>query len=170
MDKRNWTEIEKAKNAALGVLLNNVEGPFDGLPRTAAWGYPEPYTRDLMISILGVAVSKNEQLIAAIEKTLHTLSKNQSLRGNIPSLVHDPDNRGASDTTPLFLLAVGVFRELTGEKDFLDQAVQKALTWMEYQSPSDEYLIAQQPTSDWRDEQWVLGYGLYVNTLTLPYM
>jgi len=170
MDKRNWTEIEKAKNAALGVLLNNVEGPFDGLPRTAAWGYPEPYTRDLMISILGVAVSKNEQLIAAMQKTLHTLSKNQSLRGNIPSLVHDPDNRGASDTTPLFLLAVGVFRELTGEKDFLDQAVQKALTWMEYQSPSDEYLIAQQPTSDWRDEQWVLGYGLYVNTLTYSYL
>ena len=26
-------------------------------------------------------------------------------------------------------------------------------------------LIAQQPTSDWRDEQWVLGYGLYTNTL-----
>jgi hypothetical protein len=26
-------------------------------------------------------------------------------------------------------------------------------------------LIAQQPTSDWRDEQWVLGYGLYVNAL-----
>jgi len=26
-------------------------------------------------------------------------------------------------------------------------------------------MIAQQPTSDWRDEQWVLGYGLYVNAL-----
>ncbi len=26
-------------------------------------------------------------------------------------------------------------------------------------------MIAQQPTSDWRDEQWVFGYGLYINTL-----
>lgn len=26
-------------------------------------------------------------------------------------------------------------------------------------------LAAQQPTSDWRDELWVWGYGLYVNTL-----
>jgi hypothetical protein len=26
-------------------------------------------------------------------------------------------------------------------------------------------LVAQLPTSDWRDEQWVLGYGLYVNTV-----
>ena len=170
MDKRNWTEIEQAKSAALKVLLHNVKGPFDGLPRTAAWGYPEPYTRDLMISILGVAVSENEELISAMQKTLQVLSKNQSLRGNIPSLVHDPDNRGASDTTPLFLLAVGIFRKLTGEKDFLEEAVQKALTWMEYQSPSDDYLVAQQPTSDWRDEQWVLGYGLYVNTLTYSYL
>jgi hypothetical protein len=45
------------------------------------------------------------------------------------------------------------------------KAVSKALTWLEYQSPSDRYLIAQQPTSDWRDEQWLTGYGLYINTL-----
>jgi len=44
------------------------------------------------------------------------------------------------------------------------------LTWMEYQSPSDRYLIAQQPTSDWRDEQWVTGYGLFVNTLVYSYL
>ena len=36
---------------------------------------------------------------------------------------------------------------------------------MSYQSPSDRFLVAQQPTSDWRDEQWVTGYGLFVNTL-----
>ena len=28
----------------------------------------------------------------------------------------------------------------------------------------------QLPTSDWRDEQWVLGYGLYVNTLVYTYL
>ena len=36
---------------------------------------------------------------------------------------------------------------------------------MHYQSPDDSGMIAQQPTSDWRDEQWVWGYGLFVNTL-----
>ena len=41
---------------------------------------------------------------------------------------------------------------------------------MEYQSPSDRYLVAQQPTSDWRDEQWVTGYGLFVNTLVYSYL
>ncbi|MFT3893601.1 MAG: glycoside hydrolase 100 family protein [Anaerolineales bacterium] len=46
----------------------------------------------------------------------------------------------------------------------------KALTWMEYQSPSDRLFVAQQPTSDWRDEQWVLGFGLFVNTVVYSYL
>lgn len=41
---------------------------------------------------------------------------------------------------------------------------------MEHQSPSDNGLVAQQPTSDWRDEQWVLGDGLYVNVLVYIYL
>ncbi len=76
----------------------------------------------------------------------------------------------ASDTTPLFLLGAGIFRKVSGETDFLKDAVEKALIWMEYQSPSDRYLVAQQPTSDWRDEQWVTGYGLFVNTLVYSYL
>jgi len=163
-------EIEETKKAALEVLIHNSHGPFHGLPRTAGWGYPEPYTRDLMISILGIAVSGNRELMKSIRKVLVTLAKNQTERGHIPSLVHDKDDRGASDTTPLFLLGVGVFRKVTGEPDFLHEAVDKALIWMEYQSPSDRYLVAQQPTSDWRDEQWVTGYGLYVNTLVYSYL
>jgi len=98
------------------------------------------------------------------------LAANQTEHGHIPSLVHDKEDRGASDTTPLFLLATGIFRKVTGDNDFLKDAVEKALTWMEYQSPSDRSLVAQQPTSDWRDEQWVTGYGLYVNTLVYSYL
>jgi hypothetical protein len=101
---------------------------------------------------------------------LETLAKNQTDHGHIPSLVHDKEDRGASDTTPLFLLGVGIFRKITNQPDFLQEAVGKALTWMEYQSPSDRYLVAQQPTSDWRDEQWMTGYGLFVNTLVYSYL
>ena len=162
--------IEKAKQAAIEVLLHNAHGPFQGLPRTAGWGYPEPYTRDLMFSILGVAVSGNKKLVDSIRKVLETLAKNQTERGHIPSLVHDNEDRGSSDSTPLFLMGVGIYRKLTGETDFLDAAVKKSLTWMEYQSPSDRFLVAQQPTSDWRDEQWVTGYGLFVNTLVYSYL
>lgn len=170
MEKADLLLIEEAKEAAIKVLLHNSHGPIQGLPRTAGWGYPEPYTRDLMFSILGIAVSGNKKLMESIRRVLETLAKNQTEHGHIPSLVNDKEDRGSSDTTPLFLLATGIYRKATGEEDFLNDAVCNALLWMEYQSPSDRLMVAQQPTSDWRDEQWVLGYGLYVNTLVYSYL
>jgi hypothetical protein len=170
MKSSEQQEIEEAKKVALDVLIHNSHGPFRGLPRTAGWGYPEPYTRDLMISILGIGVSGNKNLIKSIRRVLETLAKNQTEHGHIPSLVHDKDDRGSSDSTPLFLLGVGIFRKITGDVDFLNEAVEKSLTWMDYQSPSDRIMVAQQPTSDWRDEQWVFGYGLFVNTLVYSYL
>ncbi len=162
--------VQQAKAAALEVLVHNMHGTFRGLPRTAGWGYPEPYTRDLMIATLGVLASGHKKLIAAYRRVLEVLASNQTRMGHIPSLVHDPEDRGASDTTPLFLLAAGIFRRAMNEPDFLDKAVQKSITWMDYQSVEDRVLVPQLPTSDWRDEQWVLGYGLFVNTVVYSYL
>lgn len=166
MDPKDKELIASAKSAAVEVLLHNAHGTVAHLPRTAGWGYPEPYTRDLLISILGIAVSGNAFLIDSSKNVLTTLAENQSENGQVPSLVHDKDNTGSSDTTPLFLMAIGIFRKLLKDAKFLEDAAKKAMTWMSYQSPTNHFLIAQQPTSDWRDEQWVLGYGLFVNTLT----
>lgn len=170
MDEKQWKQIEETKKAAINVLLNNARGPYGSLPRAAGWGYPEPYTRDLLISSLGIFVSGNERLLKTLRRVLVTLAKNQSRLGLIPALAHDPEERATSDTTPLFILAVGLFRKFTGETDFLEEAVRKAMLWMEYQSPSDRVIVAQLPTSDWRDEQWVLGFGLYVNTIVYSYL
>jgi len=162
--------VKEATGAALEVLLHNAHGPFHSLPRTAGWAYPEPYTRDMMIASLGILASGNQSLIKSLRKVLATLARNQSEHGHIPSLAHAPEDRGASDTTPLFLVGLALFRKTTGEAEFLDEAAHKALTWMEYQSPEDRIIVAQQPTSDWRDEQWVFGHGLYVNTLVYTYL
>jgi hypothetical protein len=170
MDKQQKELIAKAKSAALEVLLHNAHGPYRGLPRAAGWGYPEPYTRDIMISSLGILTNGHKKLIKSFRRAMETVAKNQSRLGHIPSLVHDPTDRGSSDCTPLFLMSVALFRKFTGETDFLDKAVQKSMTWMEYQSPSDRVIVDQLPTSDWRDEQWVLGYGLYVNTIVYIYL
>lgn len=158
-------KVEEARDAALEVLLHNDRGPCSGLPRTAGWGYPEPYTRDLLIASLGILAHGDERLVKSLRRVLQTLAKNQTALGHIPSLVHDPGDLGASDTTPLFLIALACYRKVVGEPRFLEGAARKALTWMAYQSPDQEGLVAQQPTSDWRDEHWVLGYGLYVNAL-----
>lgn len=170
MNQHQQRLINKAKEAALQVLLHNNHGAYRNLPRTAGWAYPEPYTRDLMICALGVLTTQNERLLKSLRRVLETLARNQSMLGHIPSLVHDPQDRGSSDTTPLFLMAVGIYRKFVKEDDFLEKAVRKALGWMRYQSPTDRYLVAQLPTSDWRDEQWVLGYGLFVNTIVYTYL
>jgi hypothetical protein len=170
MEDKNNKLLEKAKKSALEVLLHNNHGPYRGLPRTAGWGYPEPYTRDLLISSFGILTTKNDKLIKSLKRVLETLAKNQSRLGHISSLVHDPQDRGSSDCTPLFLIGVGLWRKVMKEPDFLEDAVNKALTWMEYRSPANRILVSQLPTSDWRDEQWVLGYGLFVNTLVRIYL
>ena len=162
--------LQEAKRGALEVLLHNAVGPYQGLPRTAGWGYPEPYTRDLLISALGILASGNPQLLATLRTVLATLARNQSPRGQIPSLVHDPEDRGASDTTPLFLLVLAMVRRATGEPELLAAAGAKALLWMDYQTIDDRELVGQQPTSDWRDEHWVLGHGLFVNALVHGYL
>jgi hypothetical protein len=158
-------ELEQVRQAAIQVLLHNIHGPHGGLPRTAGWGYPEPYTRDWMIASLGILASGNDELVDALGRTLKTLAARQTPLGNIPSLADDSSDCGASDTTPLFLIALALFRRVTGQADLLESAAARALNWLQFQSPDDVVLVAQQPTSDWRDEQWVWGYGLYVNTL-----
>jgi len=169
-DDKSRISIEQAKDAALNILLHNAQGPFQGLPRTAGWGYPEPYTRDLMISSLGFLASGNETLADALERTLVALANNQSPHGHIPSLAHDPANRGSSDSTPLSLFGLALYRISRNQPEFLMEEANKALRWMQYQSPDDRVMISQLPTSDWRDEQYVMGYGLYVNMLVYAYL
>ena len=170
VDEKSIVSVAHAKEAALSILLHNARGPFQGLPRTAGWGYPEPYTRDLMISALGFLATGNEELADALRRTLVALASNQSPLGHIPSLAHDPANRGSSDSTPLFLFGLALYRKSTNKPEFLNMAAQNALKWMQYQSPDDRVMVAQLPTSDWRDEQYVMGYGLYVNMLVYAYL
>ncbi len=158
-------QIEQAWAAAIDVLMHNARGPCGGLPRTAGWGYPEPYTRDLMLCMPGFAVSGRPELLTCGRRVLEVLADHQTPHGHIPSLVHDPHDLGASDTTPLFLLGLAVYREAGGRRRFLAGPARKAMNWMLHQSPDDSLMVAQQPTSDWRDEQWVPGFGLYVNSL-----
>jgi hypothetical protein len=65
---------------------------------------------------------------------------------------------------------MGMYRQFIGDPTFLAKAGAKAMQWMDYQTIDDRELVGQQPTSDWRDEHWVLGHGLYVNTLVHGYL
>ena len=139
--------IITAKKAVIEVLLHK---PYRGLPRTAGWGDPEPHTRDLLIGSLDMLLGREQKLVSAVRKVLPVLARNQTEHGHIPSLVHDPDNRGASDTTPLFILARGFYRMVSGENDFLEDAARRAMRWMDYQSPYDSVMVAQASPSSSR--------------------
>jgi hypothetical protein len=62
-----------------------------------------------------------------------------------------------------------LYRKSANQPKLLDGATQNALKWMQYQSPDDMAMVSQLPAGDWRDEQWVMGFGLYVNTLVYAY-
>jgi len=111
--------VEQAVRAARDVLLNNQCGPCQGLPRAAGWGYPEPYTRDLLLSSLAALVTRDGDLMRSLRGVLETLAHTQSPLGQMPSLAHDAVNLGASDTTPRFLMSLGFYRRATGEAKFL---------------------------------------------------
>ena len=70
--------VEEAVQAAHEVLSNNLHGPCEDLPRTAAWGYPEPYTRDMLLSSLAALVTGREDLMLSLRQVLETLACNQS--------------------------------------------------------------------------------------------
>ena len=84
MNQVMTTQVAEMKAAALQVLLHNAHGPFHGLPRTAAWGYPEAYTRDFMLSALGILASGNEELICRIAARLSRVGGNQRRWGIFP--------------------------------------------------------------------------------------
>lgn len=159
------SDIDDAERAAVEVLLHNARGHHGRLPSTAGWGYPEPYTRDLMFATPGIAVSGNRYLMASLRRVFRTLAAGQSRQGQIPGLASNPDDLGASDTTPLFLTGLAVFRRATGEAGFLDSAAERAFAWLAGRREDGTGFVPQQPKSDWRDELWVPGYSLYVNVL-----
>jgi hypothetical protein len=114
--------------------------------------------------------SGDDELIDAVRRTLEALAVIQTPLGHIPSLACDAHDVGASDTTPLFLLGLALYRRVVGPPDFLEDAATRARAWMAYQSPGDHVMVGQLPTSDWRDEQWVIGFGLFVNTVVYAYL
>ena len=66
-----------------------------------------------MISTLGFLATGNQELADALRRTLVALAANQTPRGLVPGLAHDPADRGSSDTTPLFLFGLALYRKST---------------------------------------------------------
>ncbi len=88
--------------------------------------------------------------------------------GHSPHLVLHPQRYGL--TAVPWLVADGY---IANYQEILEDLPLILVTsnWMKkVQSPSDRVIVVQAPTRDWGDEQWVLGYGLFVNTTVYLYL
>ncbi len=132
----------------------------------AIWG------RDGSIICLGTTVTEDAALIAASTRTLTVLQEHQTPLGQIPNhigLDTGKVNFYATDATAWWVIALASLWRATQEQAMLIAfwpAVDKAMTWLQYQAIDASGLIHSPPAGDWMDsslQRW--GKVLYTNLL-----
>lgn len=135
-------------------------------------GYPHVWARDSMITLLGAALSEQQQVRDAAKASIHTLIAYQTDRGLVPNNVH-VDTRKANfqayaDGGLWLCVGAAAYAVITGDDELAHEvfpAVQRTLDWYGYQDVHDEGLIVTEEGADWEDLFAVRGRGLYVNVL-----
>jgi len=170
------TIINEAYNEAIRVLktCETRKGLFASGGKE---GYRAVWSRDSMISLLGGSLVHKE-FKNVFEASLKTLGKNQSKNGQIPNCVgsYNIDRKSditftTIDSSLWFIIGEYVYSKAYKNKKLLNKhkkTMEKALIWLKFQDSSEDYLIEQQPTSDWQDA-FPHKYGHTINTQALYY-
>lgn len=167
---------QDAKEKAIAVLAHcagSTGFSASGLPG----GYRGLWARDSMISSLGAALAR-EKFRKVISQSIETLSTHQSELGQIPNAVGDYNRDRRSrvtfntiDSNLWYLIGHHVYAKTYNDKTLVEKHkthIAKALVWLQYQSPNEDKLLAQQPTMDWQDA-FPHKYGRTINTHALYY-
>jgi hypothetical protein len=136
-------------------------------------GYPEVWTRDAMISLLGICADGLEDLVPALRDSLDTLTARQSDLGYIPLNVGSDGhpstaNAGSIDSNLWYIVGHHLLDATFGTPDLLERhrdAIQRAMVWARYQDTDDDGLIESQEAADWADLLAYRGKVLYPNIL-----
>jgi glycogen debranching enzyme len=137
-------------------------------------GYPQVWARDNAIIALGACVTGDEQLIAAVRASLHTLGSFQSSRGLIHLNVNpdtgyvSTENAGSVDSNLWYILLHFLHLQATNDHQFLRdhrQSITKALVWLEYQDMNECGLLEIPEAGNWMDLVAVRCNALYDNVL-----
>ncbi len=163
--------IDKAYEEAIKALHSCAHSV--GIKASAkAGGYPHIWARDAMITLLGASLVKDAKIINSLKASFNILKKNQTPLGCIPNNVHiqtlKPNFQAYADTGVWFVAGAAFFFKQTGDKAFLKRiypAIEKIMTWYEYQDVDQTGLITMAEAADWEDLFAVRGKGLYVNIL-----
>ncbi|MFH1308038.1 MAG: amylo-alpha-1,6-glucosidase [archaeon] len=134
-------------------------------------GYRGVWARDSMISLIGASLAGDE-FKEIFKKSLVTLEENQSNHGQIPNAVigRKADYKSI-DSSLWFIIGEYIYRKRYKDNSLFNshkKAIEKALTWLEYQDMGEDSMLEQLPTSDWQDA-FPHRYGHTINTQALYY-
>jgi glycogen debranching enzyme len=137
--------------------------------------YAAIWTRDLAFAALGADVSGDSDLVAAVSRSLLSLARVQSPRGQLPvalwpRLGHwDFHEAGCTDATCLFVVAASLHLRAHPDADLAGQLrapLLRAVDWLADQDANQFTLIDSPSGGDWMDSTLQrCGKLLYVNAL-----
>ena len=163
--------IEDAYREALRVVQGCL-GPGGMKASAAEPGYPQVWSRDTMITLLGAVLPGDSAIHQSLEDSFQILAEHQTPLGQIPNNVHlislRPNFQAYADSGLWFIIGAANYYQRTGSADFLERyypVIRKTLSWYEYQDVDQTGLITMAEGADWEDLFAVRGKGLYVNIL-----
>ncbi|MBU3923365.1 MAG: hypothetical protein KJ592_00445, partial [Nanoarchaeota archaeon] len=143
-------------------------------------GYKGVWSRDSFITFLGASLVKGEDeklFRETFKKSLETLGKSQSERGQIPNAVLNFGKKKLKvdylsiDSSLWFVIGHYLYKKRYGDRDFFRKhkvEIEKAITWLSYQDMGEDVMLEQLPTTDWQDA-FPHKYGRTINTQALYY-
>lgn len=139
-------------------------------------GYDAVWSRDSMISLIGASLA-GEEFKEVFKKSLITLAKHQSEKGQIPNAVDRFSKRKkhvdykSIDSTLWFIIGEYIYKKRYGDNSLFKnhkKIIKKALIWLSYQDIGEDDMLEQLPTTDWQDA-FPHKYGHTINTQALYY-
>jgi len=145
--------------------------------RTDRDNYRRVWARDGVIVGLAALMSRDQDLIETLRRTLLTLTQYQGPHGEIPSNVDTTANRvsyggttGRIDADLWYVIGCGQYWRASGDDEFLEQvlpALEKVRFLLGAWEFNNRGLLYIPQTGDWADEYIHHGYVLYDQLLYL---
>ena len=170
----NTTALLDEARVRAADILHRCATPHGFRASALAAGYPQIWARDSMVVFLGAAATGDPALLAAGRASLETMGRYQSPRGMVQLNVNpdtgyiSTENAGAVDANLWFLLGHSLHLQVTGDLDFTRrhwEAIERAITWLEYQDMNECGLLEVPEAGDWMDLLAVRYNVLYDNVL-----
>jgi len=138
-------------------------------------GYKGVWARDSMISLIGASSDKDVLFRSQFKKSLITLAKFQSKKGQIPNAILNFDRKKQKaefksiDSSLWYVIGHYVYKKRYRDNSLFvryDKSIKKAVLWIRYRDFGENVTLEQLPTTDWQDA-FPHKYGDTINTQAL---